>query len=154
MARPCKGVNILQDRSLPKEEARARAKGEKMLRGASGKLKPPPYLSDTQKKIFRYIVTELKASGILGNLDVYILAQCSIAIDRLQAIEQMVNNDTSLLFDTKLMGTRKKYADDLYRCCNELSLSPQSRAKVVNLNIKEREANADPVLQLLRGGQK
>ena len=85
-----------------------------------------------QKSIFNYLVSELEASGILGNLDVYILTTCTIAIDRLEAIEKAINKDFSLLSDSKFMGSKDKYTKDLYRCCNELSLSPQARAKIAN----------------------
>lgn len=153
MARPCKSAELLTECSQTKGEVMQRTNGEKVLRGSANKIRAPSYLSKPQKQVFNTIVSELKASGILGNLDVYILAQCSIAIDRMQTIEQMISNDPSLLFDTKLMGTKNKYATEFFRCCNELSLSPQSRAKMANINIQDKRNQEDPVLTLLRGGK-
>lgn len=148
MARPCKAVGT-QNRHSTKAEIQAREEQEARLRGLVDKVKPPTYLSKQQKKIFKNIVKELEASGILCNLDIYILATCSIAIDRLQEIEKLVNEDITRLTDSKLMSTKDKYQKDFFRCCNELSLSPQSRAKLGNLNIQAKAKLEDPVLQAL-----
>ena len=43
------------------------------------------------------------------------------------------------------------YDSDFYRCCNELSLSPQSRAKISNLNLQAKEDSQDLLLQALAG---
>lgn len=153
MARPSKPAQLLTSCSQTKEEIRIRKEQENRLKGGENKLNPPTYLSKEQKKIFRNIVSQLKASGILGNLDVYILAQCSIAIDRLQTIEAEINADSSLLRDTKLISSKEKYAKDFYRCCNELSLSPQARAKMANINLQQKQEQEDPLLKVLRGGK-
>ena len=153
MARPSKPAQLLTSCSQTKEEIRIRKEQENRLKGGENRINPPTYLSKEQKKIFRNIVSELKASGILGNLDVYILAQCSIAIDRLQTIEAEINADPSLLRDTKLISSKEKYAKDFYRCCNELSLSPQSRAKMANINLQQKQEQDDPLLKVLRGGK-
>ena len=153
MARPSKPAQLLTSCSQTKEEIRIRKEQENRLKGGENRINPPTYLSKEQKKIFRNIVSELKASGILGNLDVYILAQCSIAIDRLQTIEAEINADSSLLRDTKLISSKEKYAKDFYRCCNELSLSPQARAKMANINLQQKQEQEDPLLKVLRGGK-
>lgn len=153
MPRPSKSAELLASCSQTKEEIRIRKEQENRLKGGENRINPPTYLSKEQKKIFRNIVSELKASGILGNLDVYILAQCSIAIDRLQTIEAKINAAPILLRDTKLISSRDKYAKDFYRCCNELSLSPQSRAKMANINLQQKQEQEDPLLKVLRGGK-
>lgn len=153
MSRPCKSAELLTPCSQTKEEIKARKEQENLLKGSEKPIKPPTYLSKEQKKIFRNIVDELKASGILGSLDIYILSQCAIAIDRLQTIEDEINADPSLLRDTKLISSKDKYAKDFYRCCNELSLSPQSRAKMANINLQQKQEQEDPLLQVLRGGK-
>lgn len=153
MARPSKPAQLLTSCSQTKEEIRIRKEQENRLKGGENRINPPTYLSKEQKKIFRNIVSELKTSGILGNLDVYILAQCCIAIDRLQTIEAEINADSSLLRDTKLISSKEKYAKDFYRCCNELSLSPQARAKMANINLQQKQEQEDPLFQVLRGGK-
>ena len=66
------------------------------MKGLADKIKPPGYLNKEQKKIFKYIVDQLKASGILSNLDIYVLSTCSIAISRLIEIEKKINEDINL----------------------------------------------------------
>ena len=50
------------------------------------------------------------------------------------------------------MSAKDKYTKDLFRCCSELSLSPQSRAKLGNINVQASKDNEDPLLKVLRGG--
>ena len=151
MARPTKSVNTTS-KNLTKEEKKIRQETEQKLRGQDDNITPPTYLHARQKKIFNYIVEEMKASGILGNLDIYILSITSIAIDRIQEIEKKINKDSELLKDRALMATKDKYTSQFFRGCNELSLSPASRAKLGNINLQQKEKEADPLLQLLKGG--
>jgi len=153
MARPSKSVNTMS-KNLTKEEIQKRKETEDKLKGASDNISPPAHLSLSQRKIFKYIVGELEASGILGNLDIYILATCSIAIDRLQAIEKTINEDFNMIFDKTLLSAKDKYTKDLFRCTNELSLSPQARAKIGNINFEKQKEQGDPLLKVLKGGGK
>lgn len=152
MARPCKSIKTTVGHQNEKE-IKARLEEEEKLKGLSNKIKPPTYLSKDQKKIFKYIVQELEAAGILSNLDIYILSTCAIAIDRLQAIETEINKDIKNLYDKNLMASKDKYTKDLFRCTNELSLSPQSRAKLGNLNIQTKNMENDTLLKVLRGDE-
>lgn len=152
MARPSKSVKTMS-KNLTKEERMIRLETEEKLRGKADKISPPKHLSKNQKKIFKYIVEQLKASNILGNLDIYILAQAAIAIDRLQEIEKLINSDITYLTDTKLMAAKEKYTKDFFRCCNELSLSPQSRAKLGNINLQAKQQQEDPLLRVVAGGK-
>jgi P27 family predicted phage terminase small subunit len=152
MARPSKSVKIQAD-GYSKERKEAKLKAEEMLRGSGHVLKPSPHLDTSQKKIFQKIVDELKASELLGNLDVYILDTCAIAIDRLQEIELLINNDINNLVNKSLMGAKDKYTKDFFKCCQELCLSPQSRAKIGNINIQQQEEESDPLLKILKGGK-
>lgn len=151
LARPTKSVNVIS-KHLTAEELETRKATEQRLKGSADKIKPPKYLSSNQKKIFKYIVAELKESDILSNLDVPILVTCSRAIDRLNYIEEMIDNDPELLLDSSLMSSKDKYTKDLYRCCNELCLSPQARAKMGSINLNNAKEKEDPLLKVLAGG--
>lgn len=150
MARPCKSAKVLTECSQTKAELEKRKKREDELRGKKTYLRPPSYLNKSQKAIFEKIKRELKDSNILGNLDVYILSQCAIAIDRIQYIESTINICPELLNDGKFMAAKEKYIREFFRCCNELSLSPQSRAKMANLNLQAEKDREDPLLQALK----
>lgn len=144
MARPTKAAATTVGH-FTSEELKNRIDSEAKLKGESDKLKPPAYLTPAQKKIFRYILTNLKSSEILGNLDIYVLTECSICIDRMQAIEKKINK--SDLIDPALVAVKEKYTKAFFRYCNELSLSPQSRAKLANINTQTKDEN--PLIKVL-----
>lgn len=150
MARPSKSVNVMS-KNLTKEEIRVRQQAESRLKGRGDKIKPPTDLTITQKAIFKKIVEDLKEADILSNLDIPLLVTCSRAIDRLNYIERQINEDMDLLFNSSFMSSKDKYTKDLYRCCNELCLSPQSRAKMGNIAIENEKEKSDPLLAIIGG---
>lgn len=146
MARPAKNVNVVS-KHLTKEEIENRKKNEEILKGTAEKIKPPTWLNKKQKSIFKFITQELKEAEILSNKDVYILTQGAIIIDRIEELEKAINENFANVYDKSLMVARNSYMRDFFRYCNELCLSPQSRAKISNL-IKEK-TQEDPLLKLL-----
>lgn len=136
----------LTSKHLTKAEIEAKSTTEDKLKGASDELIPPEYLTPSQISIFDYIVKNLEASGILGNLDVYVLAECSICIDRMQEIERTINEAGSII--PSLVRLKETYTKAFFRYCNELSLSPQSRAKLANINA-QAAAEENPLLKVL-----
>ncbi len=153
MARPSKSVKVMS-KNLTKEEKELRLETEEKLKGGADNISPPTHLNASQKKIFNYIIEQLKESGILGNLDAYILSQAAISIDRIQKIEKMINKDINRIYDKDLLKAKSEYTKDFFRCCNELSLSPQSRAKLGNINLQAKERDEDVLLKVLAGGSK
>jgi P27 family predicted phage terminase small subunit len=135
--------------AITKAEKQKRLEAEQKLRGGADKLKPPSRLNPNQRKIFKFIVNELEASGILGNLDIYILETCVIAIDRIQEIEKAINEDREKLFDKNVISTKNKYTQDFFRSMDHLSLSPSSRAKLGVINLHAKEKESDPLLEAL-----
>ncbi|MBY6836924.1 P27 family phage terminase small subunit [Clostridium botulinum] len=151
MARPCKSAKILTECSQTKEEINSRIEKEKLIRGNANNIIPSMPLTESQYKLFEFIVDELKASEILSNIDKFLLTKAAIAIDRLHYIESLVNQKQNLLFNKDVMSKKDSYDKDFYRCCNELCLSPQSRAKIANININTKNAEEDAVIKALRG---
>ena len=150
MARPSKPISV-QSRHNKKEEFEKRKEQEERLKGLADKIKPPKHLTKNQKKIFKFIVDQLKASGILSNLDIFMLTSCSIAVDRINEVEKMINDEPFLLRDKDLMSSKDKYSKEFFRCSNELSLSPQARAKIAGLNLQAKEQEEDPIIKVLKG---
>ena len=146
MGRPAMSAKVTA-KHLSDAEMKSKLAAEERLRGKADRLRPPKYLTASQKKIFRFIVSELQESGVLGNLDVYVLAECSIALDRMQEIESRINQDPVQLSNDKLLQAKDRYTKSFFRCCNELCLSPQSRAKIGNINLTAAEEN--PLLKIL-----
>jgi phage terminase small subunit len=152
MARPTKSIAATKGH-FTKAQIEERKKQEEKLKGAADKVRPSKYLNEEQKKIFKYIVKEMEASGILSNLDVFVLDAVSIALENKIYIETMINEDKELLRDRQLLATKEKYTQEFIRYMNELSLSPQSRAKIGNLKIQTKQIEEDPLLKVLSGGK-
>ena len=143
MARPCKSAGLLTECSQTKAEIAARQEKETQLRGKSKKPPTAPvWLTANQKKIFSLIVAELKEADILCKLDVWILQECVIEIDSLEQIDKACNADPTLIYAKDVLSAREKNTKILFRCCNELSLSPQSRAKIANINVQADDGTA------------
>jgi P27 family predicted phage terminase small subunit len=151
MARPSKSAKVLHPKSQTKAEINARIEMEDKIRGNGEKIVPPSRLNANQKRIFNYIVAEIKASNILGNLDTFVLETACVAIDRLQNIEKIINQDFDRICDKDLMAAKNKYTSDFFKCCQELSLSPSSRAKMGIFAANKQMEEADPLLKLLNG---
>lgn len=149
MARPCKAAGVLTENSQTKAEIKGRIDNEEKLKGKSDKIIAPEQLTKTQKIIFKFIVDELEESKLLGNLDLYILTNTSIAIDRILQLEYKININPSLMFRKEVISLKKAYSGDFFRGCNELSLSPQSRAKLANLNLQADKDKKNPLLAAL-----
>lgn len=150
MPRPAKPVE-LQSKHNTKSDIKKRQSVQNSLKGDSSCIVPPYKLSESQLNIFNKIRDVYNSVDLIGELDVYTLAEGAVVIDRLQQLEMMINNDPTLLTDKEIMMIRKGYTQDYYRLCNELGLSPQSRAKLGSLSLQKDKQNNDTLLQLLKG---
>ena len=106
-------------------------------------------------KLFNGIVDYLMPSGILGNIDIYTLAQAAISIDRIQECERHINEFGVVNEEGKpsaYLKVKDSYMKEFFRLCNELSLSPQSRAKLANINASVEKEQQDPLLKIIQGG--
>ena len=148
MARPAKSVNTMS-RHNTKSDISKRRETESKLRGDNSLLTPPDWLSARQREVFEFVVSELAASEILGNLDVFVLAKFAVAVSRLEELEKLFNADLQRLADKELKAIHAIYTKDFFRCCNELSLSPQARAKIGTLSLERDRLAQDPVLAIL-----
>ena len=150
MARPSKSAKVLTEKSQTKQEIEARIEIENKVGGGKDKIRPPAYLSASQKKIFRNVVKLLEDADILRNLDVEILARYSFALDQIVRIERDVNENPDLKCDKDILSAYDKYTKIYFRCCNELSLSPQSRAKIANASAAANDGTAE-LLRIIQG---
>lgn len=151
MARPCKSAKVLTESSQTKDEISNRIKNEELIKGKGDSIIPSMELTKSQIELFNFIVEELRASNILSNLDKFLLTKAAIAIDRIHYIESAINKNIKLLLNKDLMSKKDSYDKDFYRCCNELCLSPQARAKIANININTKNAEEDAVVKALKG---
>jgi phage terminase small subunit len=89
----------LSTKNFTKDEYRNRKNTQDKLKGNADKIEPSNRLNANQKKLFRYIVSELENSKVLGNLDTFMLEMGVIAIDRLQVIEKSINQDFDMIYN-------------------------------------------------------
>lgn len=150
MARPAKAV-ATKTGKIGNEEQQKRLQIESKLKGGREKLVPPLYLTDDQMQIFNYIMDELEESNILGNLDLFVLSQTAICVDRVQKLEKEINDNPDLIRNNAFMAGKDKYSKDFFRCCNELCLSPQSRAKLSIATVKPGAEKKKAIMDLLNG---
>lgn len=150
MPRPSRSAKVIHPKSQTKAEFADRLETENKLKGNSDLVKPSSRLNANQKKIFNYIVEHLSASELLGNLDVFVLEHTCIAIDRLQNIEKILNQDFERMFDRELMNTKTKYTADFIKGLEHLSLSPSSRAKFGIITAEKKKEEQDPLLKILK----
>ncbi len=141
MSRPAKAIDT-NSMKMSKKERAERKQTEEKLRGSNEDIKPFTYLNKRQKAIFKDILKNLN-KDILSNLDTYLLNQTAITIERLESLEKAINEASKITDENgkvkdkldvstivQLKSARDMYSKDFFRCCNELSLSPQARAKI------------------------
>lgn len=152
MSRPAKPIE-LQTCHNTKSDIQKRKSIQNSLKGENACIVPPYKLSDSQLNIFNKIRDVYDKVDLIGELDIYTLAECAVVIDRLQVLEMMINDNPDLLTDKDIMAIRKGYTQDYYRLCNELGLSPQSRAKLGSLSLQKDKQSNDKLLTLLKVGE-
>nr|DAD85679.1 MAG TPA: terminase small subunit [Siphoviridae sp. ctP6113] len=150
MGRPAKSVKVKAG-AIASEDAAVRSSVEDKLRGEAVKPDPPEGLTPEQRKIFQFIVDGLAAGEILGKMDVFVLESTAIAVDRLRAINNMIDENPQLIINTALQNSRAKYQSDLWRGCSELCLSPQARAKLGGMAAQKAKEKKDPLIEALHG---
>lgn len=151
MARPTKSARLLTDKSQTKDEINARIAEEDKLGGGKDAIVPPEWLSDVQKIIFESVVDAFAAADVLRNLDVHILAEFAWSLDCKCRAQAMINSDPDMLLNGQALNALKRYQDVFFRCCNELSLSPQSRAKLANVNAQVANNDLDMIKKIISG---
>ena len=153
MAWPTKSV-ARRTGHMSKKDIDTRLEYEAKLRGDADKIRPPSFLTLPQRKIFKGLVEYLMPAGLLGNIDVHIVAQAAVTINRVQECEKIIN-ETGLVDDEGNINPQVKiksgYMSEFFRICNELCLSPQARAKLANINANAEAEKVDPLLSIIRG---
>lgn len=148
MARPAKPIATAEGHRTKKEITERNA-AEKALRKSG--IRVPTGLSAEQKKVARHIIKELEQSEILCSLDTYVLAQCCVAVTCLQEINERINSHKDAMLDRALLTAKEKHEKTFFRCCDELCLSPQSRAKIAAAGTAQKDESVTALKTLLEG---
>jgi P27 family predicted phage terminase small subunit len=144
-----------------------RKKNEEKLQAPSNSVKPPTWLSEEAKKLFKKSVDELKKIKIINNLDVNTLAvYCDSVIkysefeneierlnelyEKAEKIEDIeVQVKTQMNINKMIINyTSKKLsiADNIRKYAIEFGLTPQSRARLAIPHAKKKEKTEEEEL--------
>lgn len=150
MARPPKDPELVNGKRS-KEDLAVRNKVKAMF-GAEviHDLRPSNRLNSNQKDIFNFIKAHIENVGIHGDIDQHMLETASIAIDRLQSIEVLVNEDFDNIRDRDLMSAKAKYTADFMKAVEFFGMAPTARAKFGSLVANNKAKEQDPLLKLLK----
>ena len=148
----------MQTAHLTKEQIQNRKEAEDALKGNDDLvyIVPSELKTKPEKELYTFLVTELKNTGILQNLDREILIQCVNSIikmrDANKAIKKygMVNEKADgTLSKNPACSIYKDYQTIYYQCLLQLGLSPSSRAKLALINVNTQQQKDDPLLNIL-----
>lgn len=164
-SRPSKLIE-LESYSGNKDKLNKRIEMEDALKGGDDKVyKPPKHLNKATKKVYKAIVEELKESGILTNVDSYIIEttadaivrmrNCTVMIDRYGELVDRTDKRTKQveLMKNPAITAYKDYQQIFLQGCRELGMSPSQRSKIGQLNIEKIEEDGlNEILMKMRGG--
>ena len=150
MARHPKDPKLATGNSISKEDAAVRHKVREMF-GADvfEEIKAPSRLNSNQKKVFNTIKQHIENAGVYGSIDAQMLETTAIAIDRLQVIEKMINQDFDNIYNRELMAAKSKYTADFLKGVEFFGMAPTARAKFGSLVANKKAEEQDPLLKVL-----
>ena len=136
---------------MSKEDRAIRVEVEETLKGAEISRIPPQSLNERQGYIYVWLYDNLAPAQILSQLDVVTMINACVIIERLEKIDQALENPDSFLMDKSLHAMRKDYFSQYCKICSELCLSPAARAKMGTLAVSAKKAKEDELLSVLGG---
>lgn len=159
MAKASKPVEMTS-KHLTKEEIEERKEQEEKLKGNDDLVyKVPRHLSKVEKKIYKFLVSELKESKILCNLDIEILEQTVNAIAKMHECKSFIDEhgiviakENGDMVKNPACTAYKEYNAIFNKGMQELGLSPSARSRLAQLNINSRVKKEDPLLEILGSG--
>lgn len=146
-----------------KEELERRDEIEKRLMGNKDQVDiVPTHLEEEEKIYYRWLVTELKETGLLTNIDIPLLEQTAHCIhimrlchDEIRLNGILVNGadkyGNPIPKDNPALKIELNYMAKYQQLCNQLGLSPSSRASLATKKIEKTQEEQDPLLKILRG---
>ncbi len=143
MARPREPIDLIiakGKKHLGKEEIEERRKQE--IDVPFKAIRPPKYLSKTQKKQFKTIAEKLSIIGIYTELDEDNLARYVIAQELYLSYTEAIN-DLIQKGDLALLKEIQSMQDKAYRqaqtCARDLGLTISSRCKIIIPKVEKEE---------------
>lgn len=115
-------------------------------------IEAPDYLTDMQLKAFKFIEKALRDAKVLSKLDTQTITQAAVAICMLHHSNKYIADNPIASIDKDFVATQEKLVRTYLKLCDELCLSPQSRAKLGVLVASQKKEEVDPLLNVLQEG--
>lgn len=146
-----------RERNYNKAELKKMQEKEEELQGYTDKVDDvPDYLSDLGKEYYTFIVSELKVSGILSNLDIPILAETAETLAIVQSCDKDIKQNGMFIYNSKgekkknpAVDVRIKSLDQFKLLAVQLGMTPSSRASLAVKNLEKAEKEQDPLSKIL-----
>jgi len=167
MGRPRLPAVLKQGKSESKEYLGARALAEEQIKGGEDLVYDyiPDNLDELGVAYYKFIIKELKESGILANLDIPLLTQMADSLAQMDTLQEMIAKDGMLLYKTDRNGmtfpvensavnTRMKYQKIFQSISAQFGMSPSARAQITNMSMEVQREAEDPLMKLINKVEK
>ena len=165
MSRLKKPAKTLQSSHHNKEEVKKRIADEDRMKGASDKLENIPNTIKSIPEAKAYYDATLKMledSGILSNLDRYVVGALADSLAKIQIANDIISQKGDLVIQHTKAGDKlvvnpayqihDKYMNHFNKLASQLGLSPSSRAQLSSLTLDMRAEADDDVLKVINEG--
>ena len=156
-------ASIKKGRTLSKAEVQRRDELERALRGNDDKITEiPDYLTEEEKIYYKWLVEELESTGLISNIDQPLIELTANTLYIMHQADEDIRKNGLMINSFDKYGNEKMIANPCLKIkldftskfttlCNQLPLSPSSRASLAARKVDEAQESADPVLRLLQG---
>ena len=150
MARPAKLASTTR-KHLTKEEKENRLAVENKFK-VDGEVVAPDYFNAEQIEVFVFLVDALKSADVLSTLDTFLIEQTAVNAVMLKTSNKLVTDKPELAGVAQFVNSNEKLVRTFLRLADSLCLSPASRAKLGSLVANNKKEAADPLINILSGG--
>ena len=150
----------LQTGHFTKEQREQRAEADAKMKGNDDLVYEVPNDLKTkhEKELYIFLVENLKASGILNNLDIELIKQTVFCIIQMENAQkhikkhgQVIQKPDGSFAKNPSMNIYKEYQQIYISNSIRLGLSPADRAKLACLAVQQKNVEEDPLLKALKG---
>lgn len=161
MGRPKSCASVKKGNSESKAQLKKRQEIEEALKGNDDKLDIiPKYLTKEEQIYYKWLLEELNASNVVSNLDQPLIEQVANILYVMRMADDDIRKNGLMIKSFDKYGNEKMipnpcikikldYQSKYTTLCNQLPLSPASRASLAAKKVESKEQEQDPVLRLL-----
>lgn len=163
MARPKKPANLQTGHTYSKSQLEEMAKLEEEMCGNDDVVYlVPEYLNEYAKIYYRYLVDNLKESGVkISNLDKPLIETTADCLSRIyiarkaideqgMVLKKIDKNGNEQLVSNPYVKIHLDYMTKLTQLTSRLGLDPSSRSTLATMQIENKEDEQDEVLNLIK----